>query len=479
MPSRDDILNDIDFGSVNAESEEELAKRFVQTQGFSRISDDDKLIILGPKGSGKSAIFRLFTDYTEKAREILGDDFPTNAHIVKALGGDDVKSVDDRSIREIQQQDDFSYERFWRIYIGLKTASKLGERGYASDGELGDVLQAFDEQPDWRIIPVLKTFWEKVAGGSPPSEISYGKFTIEFNNDGSLDIGRLLEEEQKLLEENDEEVWLMLDRIDELRGKEPDERKKLLEALFRTQINFMGRFDNIRLKIFLRTDIWSELNFTNKSHLVDKRIRLEWNDTQLLRMINKRMLQSLEEYINNNVTADAIQRYGRESQEEIFYSVFEDQVYSGPKEADLFDWMTKRIQDGHGGKYPRELISFCNEAARIQLHHEKRETDRVIAGLSVRDAYFEVSKQRINTYLSEFEDLDEHFERFDGKKKAEFSHSELIYMFEDLSPKPEDAIKRMVDIGFFEEDRNDQQEKVYTIPRLYRDGIGLIIKGRP
>ena len=52
-------------------------------------------------------------------------------------------------------------------------------------------------------------------------------------------------------------------------------------------------------------------------------------------------------------------------------------------------------------------------------------------------------------------------------------------MFEDLDPRPDDAIRRMVDIGFFEEDRNDQQEKVYTIPRLYRDGIGLVIKGRP
>lgn len=177
MPSDDEVLKDLDFGSVDAESEEELAKRFVQTQEFNQISDEDKLVILGPKGSGKSAIFRLFTDYTEETKEILDTDFPEKTYIIKALGGNDVKSVDDRSLEEIQNQSDFSYDTFWRIYIGLKVASKLGEMGYTSDGELGDVLRAFNEQPDWRIIPVLKSFWEKVVG-NPPSDasISYKDF---------------------------------------------------------------------------------------------------------------------------------------------------------------------------------------------------------------------------------------------------------------------------------------------------------------
>ena len=486
MTTKDDLLTKLDFGSVDAESEEELAKRFVRTQGFGSIADEKKLIILGPKGSGKSAIFRLFTDFTPETRELLGDDFPKNTHIVKATGGDDVRSIDDRSLQQLMRQDDFSYERFWRIYIGLKTASKLGAEGYGSDGELGEVLKAFDEQSDWRIIPALKTIWEKVVG-DPPSdgEISYGKFSVEFSSGDKIDIGQLLEEEQKILEQNNESVWLMLDRIDELRSKDLTERKALLEALFRTQINFMGRFNNINLKVFLRTDIWNELHFTNKSHIVDKRIELNWNDAQLLRLINKRMLQSdlikkgVEESLSIDVDESELEKYDKKAQEDIFYSVFEDQVYSGPREADLFDWMTKRIRDGHGGKYPRELISFCNEATRLQLQKESNSNDRLIEGLTVRDAYEEVSEQRVNTYLTEFRELSEHFDRFDGRKKAEFSHGELLNMFDDLKPEPEDAIKRMVDIGFFEEKREGDEGRVYRIPRLYRHGIGLVLKGRP
>jgi hypothetical protein len=314
--------------------------------------------------------------------------------------------------------------------------------------------------------------------------LSYGNFSIEINSDTSIDIGRLLEEEEKILEENDERIWLMLDRIDELLGKDLEERKELLEALFRTQINFIGKFENIQLKIFLRTDIWSELSFTNKSHIVDKRIKLSWSDTQLLRLINKRMLQSdlikkgIEESMSTTINESDIEKYDKETQERICYSVFEDQVYSGPKEADLFDWMVKRIRDGHGGKYPRELISFCNEATRLQLQKEDNSEDRLIAGLTIRDAYKEVSNQRVNTYLPEFPQLDKHFDRFEGKKQAEFTHEELEDIFDDLEPEPDDAIKRMVDIGFLDEQRRGG-EQIYEIPRLYRHGIGLILKGRP
>lgn len=485
MQDNDPLLRELDFGSVDAESEEELAERFVYTEGFSSIADKKTLIILGPKGSGKSALFKLFTEYPEETRELLREDFPDDTHVVKATGGKDVKTLDNRSLRELKKQDDFSYEEFWEIYIGLKIASELGESGYSSGGELGNVLKALGEQPDWRIIPLFKGFWETFVGQSPSSgSISYGNFSLEFKNDENLDISRLLEEEQKLLEKHGETIWLLFDRIDELQSKDPDERKRLLEALFRTQLDFIERFDNIRLKIFLRTDIWTNLNFVNKDHVIDKRIELEWNDTQLMKMINKRMVQSdaINDFISKNMDSHIepgeIEKYDRKSQEMIFYSVFEDQVYPGTRQADLFDWMVERIKDGHGGKYPRELITFCDEARREELKEGKGAGNRLIGGYSVRDAYYTVSQQRVDNYLSEFPGLQEHFDLFDDRNTAEYTHSELVDMFDDLEPNGKTAIDRMVDIGFFESKRDDD-EKIYEIPRLYRDGIGLVIRGKP
>ena len=487
MSDHKTYLRDLDFGNVDAESEEELAKRFIRTPGFGRISDRDTLIILGPKGSGKSALFRLYTDFKDQAERLLGEDLPRNVHIIKATGGNDIRSVDNRNLQQIKNQEKFSYEDFWEIYIGLKIAEKLGEAGYTSDGELGNVLRALDEQKDWRLLPVFRTIWEYCIGDPPSSgKLSYGSFSIEIGSSNEdFDAELLLRNEQDLLTENNETIWLLLDRIDELESKDPEKRKELIEALFRTQLTFLGKFDNIRLKIFLRTDIWGELNFVNKSHVSDKRIELNWDDTQLLKMINKRMLQSdlVREYVEGSIGTDInvknIENFDQGSQKEIFYSVFEDTVYPGEREAELFDWMTSRIKDGHGGKYPRELISFCNEAVREEIRKEEHPEDRLIEGYSVRDAYDTVSNQRVNTYLSEFPDLAEHFDRFDNKNTAEYSYNDLYAMFEDLEPSPKNAIDRMVDIGFFKTDRDEEGNRVYEIPRLYREGVGLVIRGRP
>lgn len=491
MTNHNTLLHDLDFGKVDAESEEELVERFVRTYGFNQISDEDTLIILGPKGSGKSAIFRLLTEYTKEAQEILGEEHPTNTHLIKATGGNDVKSIDNRDLNKLRNQDDFSYDEFWRIYIGTKVASTLGDIGYTAGGKLGsgnelsDVLRAFNQQSDWRIIPVFKSIWEAIVGDPPSSgSISYGRFSLEIGNDENMNIDRLLEQEQQALEERGEDIWLLFDRIDELHSREPEKRKELLESLFTVQRTFVDRYSNIQLKIFLRTDIWNELQFINKSHIADKMVELQWDDLQLLKLVNKRMLQSdnvlkyIEESTSMEFSANNVDEHDKEIQEKIFYSVFEDQVYSGPREADLFDWMASRIEDGQGGRYPRELITFCNEAVKEEIQSEEHPDESLIGGLSVRDAFFTVSEQRVNTYLSEFPDLEEHFARFDGKKTAEYSHTELHDMFDDLEPNGKKAIDRMVDVGFFEENRSGEEKK-YEIPRLYREGIGLIIRGRP
>jgi energy-coupling factor transporter ATP-binding protein EcfA2 len=491
MPQHNELLRNLDFGKVDAESEEELVERFVKTHGFEQISDKHTLVILGPKGSGKSAIFRLFTEYSEEAREILADEYPSNTYIVKATGGNDVRSIDDRDLQELRKQDDFSNEEFWRIYIGLQVASKLGEKGHTSGRKVGSgdelsyVLRAFNEQSDWRILPAFKSLWEAVVGNPPSSgSISYGQFSLEIGNNENMNIDRLLEKEQAILEDNDKVIWLLFDRIDELHSKDPQKRKELLEALFRVQRTFVDRFSNIRLKIFLRTDIWSELQFVNKSHIADKMIRLNWDDVQLLKLVNKRMIQNddvleyVEEDTSRSINPEGIEDYEKDIQQEIFYSVFEDQVYTGSREADLFDWMISRIEDGQGGRYPRELITFCNEAVLKERQSEGHPEDRLIGGLSVRDAYFVVSDKRVDTYLSEFPELEEHFGRFDGNDTAEYKYSELHDMFDDLDPNGKKAIDRMVDVGFFEE-KMGEEEREYEIPRLYREGIGLVIRGRP
>ena len=53
------VLADIDFGSDVAEHDEGLRHYFLPTRTFTDIVKDRHDLILGPKGTGKSAIYRI------------------------------------------------------------------------------------------------------------------------------------------------------------------------------------------------------------------------------------------------------------------------------------------------------------------------------------------------------------------------------------------------------------------------------------
>ena len=56
------LLRDLELGSDVAESDEHLRRYFVQTNVFLDVIHDETDLVLGPKGSGKTAIFRMLSD---------------------------------------------------------------------------------------------------------------------------------------------------------------------------------------------------------------------------------------------------------------------------------------------------------------------------------------------------------------------------------------------------------------------------------
>src|SRR5690606_15276615 len=104
----------------------------------------------------------------------------------------------------------------------------------------------------------------------------------------TLDVVTLLQDVQTTLEAEKKTIWVLFDKIDELFPGDRAERIRTLESLIVTSMNIRRTFPRISPKIFLRTDIWRTLNFTNKSHLSDKQIELRWNSRQVASLLLKR-----------------------------------------------------------------------------------------------------------------------------------------------------------------------------------------------
>jgi len=167
----------------------------------------------------------------------------------------------------------------------------------------------------------------------------------------------------------------------------------------------------------------------------------------------------------------------------VFYSIFEDTMgiirkdRSGPA---THEWILKRLVDGLGMSFPREIIHLGNMA--VQKQRELLRTDgpveggRLIGARALRKAFDAVSAYRCDTYLnSEFPHLAGHIDAFRGKEVSTFGRDELVRSFEWMNPRGDDAIRTMHDIGLIAPlGKNVDSALKFEVPLLYRSGLGIV-----
>jgi hypothetical protein len=488
MATAKSALAALDFGEVDSESEADLERRFVRTDDFDRFLDPRNRLILGAKGSGKSALFEMFAKHLPSTRKLAGERL-SKVLIATGTGFGDVTELTTVDIQGFQELGAFEYNSLWKVYIALKLAAALGRLGYTSDGPLRDFLFATRRAKDYRIGPMVKDAWQLVVG-TAPSELEInvmGSGAMIRSGRASLDVLDLLEDIEKVLAVHNQRIWLLFDKIDELHPTNPEQRDRALEGLFPACLAIERAFPSIVPRIFVRDDLYGpRLHFTNKSHFVGKQFTIEWDVEALRLMLLKRALATGEvhEYVMQSVPE--IQKREPESftEDEVTSAlrvIFDERAYSGPNEAKTISWMVARATDAKGVTFPREMISYGNIARRKQEEKGGPGDSSLISGRAVVDAYYVVSKVRCETYLSEFPELTEHIKRFRGKHDAPFERQELEAMFHGCRLDGQAAIDRLYEAGVISpEGKHDVSiATTFDVPRLYRAGLGLNIIARP
>lgn len=318
----------------------------------------------------------------------------------------------------------------------------MGQQGYSSTGPLRDLLRAAGAIPDYRIGPLMSSVWQ-VVGGDAPGELEanfMGSGVRIVSGKQSLDVLDLLEDVQEVLSRSGRRLWLLFDKIDEIHPTDPQARNRALEALFPAVMAIQRAFPRIIPRIFIRTDLYGpDLNFTNKSHLVDKTFEISWGPEQLRVLLVKRGLATSEvaEYATDQVPVlrdGQVESLGSDELMAAYHVLFDERAYRGQKEAKTLDWMIARATDAKGGTFPREMISYGNLAAQNQLAEGGPGETSLIAGRAIVQVYPRVSEIRCQTFLGEFPGLQSHFRRFRGQRDAPFERAELHKLFEGLEP---------------------------------------------
>jgi hypothetical protein len=474
------ILQKINIGSSVAEFDQALVEYFIETGPFKALTSGTADIVAGDKGTGKTAIFKILCARYRTIPSLKG---------VEVIPGFNVSG--NPVFQRLAQESVLSegqYASLWKAYIFSLVGNWLLEICDPStpnlkklDKMLEDTkLKSADSAPSTifsRILNSIKPSVKSAQAEVTFSEIGIPIITpkIEF---GKSDVKQEAfkniphEEALRLLNDCLQEVgaitWVVLDRLDEAFQGFQIVETPALRALLRTYLDLL-EFDNIRLKLFVRKDLFRKVihgGFVNLTHVNARKIEIVWDEDDLLNLLCQRLKGS----------GDFIETIGLKDQpnKEIFDSIFPNQIDQGERKSTSWNWVMSRIRDGNGVKPPRNLIDLVIKSREAQMRQEEREERAFVPGTVIIEAdaikrgLTRLSTDRVeDTLLAESGDATPLIEKF-RKGKSEHNLSSLTSILGIDHSKVAAAIKLLNDIGFLESVGDN-----YKIPMLYRDGLEI------
>lgn len=340
------------FGKVEAE-EDAILTYFVEMDVTERILDGSTFLILGRKGSGKTALFRYFCEskYKNHSVPLNLNGYPWKIH----------ERVFDGGVEEIE-----SYVASWKYLIAVEFAKKVLEltdrpqmkevvelRGFLKDnyGDFKPLLRQILSPKNL----IVKGDLEPQIFGCKLGKISLSREgdNLELGNELNALTERLFSYIKKIAEiSNLQRFYVHFDELDRGLTGLTDKRKNLIVGLI------LAAKESTRLLksditifnpvVYLRTDIWEKLKFSDRNKIYESNSDLiEWDHKELFNLIQKRVQVLLGNGYNWSDIDDG------------------KKINSQPKWKHIVDRSLMR---------PRDVISFLN----ILLEVTKKRKDEVL-----------------------------------------------------------------------------------------------------
>jgi len=491
MMDKLEILQNIDFGQSVAEQEaDSLNQYFVETNQWKQVFNDEVDVVYGPKGAGKSALYSLINKYEpEFFQKNVALRFAENPRGATAFS--DLQTAPPTSER--------AFINLWKLYFLVLIGEHFQNFGTQSpSGEA--VVESLKESgllpEDSQLKAILGTVRNYISKYFNPASfepnVSFNEQTggltgfgvkVAFNEPadnlakkGVKSVDTLLHKANDELEISEFEVWYLLDRLDIAFTDSPELEENALRALFKTYLDFQG-YDFIKLKIFLRSDIWAKISkggFREATHIT-KHTTIHWDRASLLNLVVKRLLNSEKLLDAYQVDVDDVLSDFK-SQEKLFYEIFPAKVDSG-KNPDTFDWILGRTEDSLGGSTPRDIINLINGAianqiGSLELGNDLTEGNELFSRSSLKAGLTFASKEKTEKYLfAEYPDLRDYFDLLHGNK-SKHSLTSLAGLWSCTEDEAEKIAKRISETGFWTIEKG--APTAYWINFIFRDGLSIV-----
>jgi DNA polymerase III delta prime subunit len=297
-------LQKFNFGNIEANDDKLLFDSICKTSAINEFLNGSKNIVLGEKGTGKTALFRLIKEDKLKFKPVNG----YKNIIIPVEDNFQYKNIKSKLlnlISSVNEEDDFKYQIVWELFFFQKITQRISKLNILLPDTIGKAIDLCNSLLNSSQIDDLVkskyTFGVKLYDTAtsifPDLYVTKEPTTNESTNKTNslekleIDLDEFKQEINDFLINNELNIIITIDRLDEFVSRNSqDIQLKMLEALIAVEREF-GRYSNIELKIFLRDDLFKQLSFEGIGYdkVISKKIDLIWTPEKIREFIAKRI----------------------------------------------------------------------------------------------------------------------------------------------------------------------------------------------
>lgn len=304
-------LNEFDFGNVEAANDPLLAEPlgFCDIAAVRAALEPHKSVIVGRRGAGKSALFRLLRNGELHLRTVSPKEAIT-VGVQEPLDYKLLRSYVESKVATTLTDVELKYRVVWEVFLVHRCLAGLKANGGLS-AELETVLKelgrAFEVQnttfalADWikshalevgaafdteSVTPVPAPYL-RLEPASDPAPTSERPFVFNLSHAKSLI--------QKHLEERGCHLVLLIDRLDEFVSSDDYRAQKLLlQGLLECERSY-HQLSRIHLRLFVREDLFARLDFSSlgSDKVSERVVELSWSPSEIRQFVAQRITHNI------------------------------------------------------------------------------------------------------------------------------------------------------------------------------------------
>lgn len=365
------------FGVPAAERDDDLYACFVSSEAYANLRDGRKTIVLGNRGSGKSALFRMLAEEEKKRNSIIIPLTPEEYSY-------ELLSVTMKKEAQGSWAKQGAYSAAWKYLIYILVMKEITKKGKnlkkGAEASIYSYLRDNHAGTDTNPVGMMVSYLKRMEG------IKIGQYEASVR---ARELKKLysLEEIDLLIPKIDEiagnrRIFVFVDELD--KGWDASEDAMAFVAgLFHAALTINERLKNVRVLVSLRRELYDNIPalYEDAQKVRDIIETIQWDEASLLELIGRRIARRLP-------------NLNKLSFEDNWNTVFAETLEY--RQTKSFNYVVDRSL-----YRPREIIQFCNDIAETS-HRQIVPNAEPFNYKQVAEAEYAYSEARLKDICSEY-----------------------------------------------------------------------------